>query len=386
MAVRRFSQGPPPLITQDRQPGEFTAEENARAYQLFRALDQDCSGKISTREFKHFLAGHRTTFKVEFSTSDVGIVFGQNRYGEVVVVEIEKRSPAAAQDGLLLGLELVAVNSYEVRTGAENALQHVQAEMHRSLGKPTTFTFLDPLMVIREYTRTVDIQTDRNVFTLSLTPAAVNDYGRFVGEVNELFKSVEPVSHIRLEMHQQHSVTFAFYSINGEPFRLLWGTGPTHGESVRYNLGFSAQDTPMQGRHEGAPASIDINLELTDGQLDFLIAELFRLPNGDMREELEFDEFRDLYIKYFDLSESIQSLKEWAQWKFKFAALEDELKRQKLEQRLRKERMLKRREKNAVIYRAQKEVRMQKMFGTFDSVPFVPLANEHQRSDCGLTR
>jgi hypothetical protein len=315
----------------------------------------------------------------------VGIVFGQNRYGEVVVVDIEKRSPAAAQDGLMLGLQLVAINSYEVQTGAQNLLQQLQVEMQRSLGKPTTFTFLDPLMVIREYTRTVDIQTNKNVFTLSLTPAAVNDYARFVDEVNELFTAVEPVSHIRLEMHQQHSVTFAFYSMNGEPFRLLWGTGPTHGESVRYNLGFSAQDTPMQSRHEGAPASIDINLELTDGQLDILIAELFRLPNGDMREELEFDEFRDLYVKYFDLSESIQSLKEWAQWKFKFAALEDEVRRQKLEQRLRRERMVKRREKNAAIYRAQKEFRMQKMFGTDDLFLLLQMCG-CQRFNCGVAR
>ena len=86
---------------------------------------------------------------------------------------------------------------------------------------------------------------------------------------------------------------------------------------AKFALGFADEDTDFDYKHRGQPMIYDLELGVKYEEAEIVFTELFEKFDEDKSGEFEYEEFRDFYIRFLDTEESIQLLRDYAQYKFR---------------------------------------------------------------------
>jgi len=295
----------------------YTPEENYRAYKLFSIMDVDNGGSISLRELKRCVMGDISdTLAISFDHPDCGIVWGYDEDNCIIVEKVEENSPASLINFIVPRLRLVKFNGRDVPPNDKSFLQSIYKELFRLIDEPIMLEFKEPVLIFNKFSHSIDIEVGGRQFSVLLPIGAVYNPTVFEKKAKEAFLKVHPSFqfldiHINIEKRQVTIQSDKF------PFRLLFQTGATSHISSRYAIGFAAEDTALHHKHKGTAMLINLNLNIKEEHLDYLITELFTTFDRDGSGEFEFEEFRDFYIKYLDTEEAMDLLRRYAAYKFR---------------------------------------------------------------------
>eukprot|EP00981_Chlorochromonas_danica_P014681 scaffold8581_cov181-Ochromonas_danica.AAC.3 len=301
-------------------------------------MDVDGGGTVSLRELNRVLMGEVIRFvSADFDHPDTGLVFGLDEENCVVIVTIEERSAASAVPFLIERMRLHAINEKLIKPHNKKSLTFLYEELLRINDDALTLSFDEPILIINKFCCALDIEVDDDVYSITLPTGAVYSPEIFTGKIHEAFRQVNPLlNEIKVEFNiHRRQITFRSETLT---FRLLFSTGPNCRRSCRYSFGFSAEDTTYQHVHVGQPMLMNLNLGITQGQMEVLMAELFAQYDRDGSGEFEFEEFRDFYIRYLDSEESIERLRKYAKHRFRDVEREKFVLRQQHERKLKAER------------------------------------------------
>ena len=316
-------------------------------------MDVDRSGLVSLRELQRVLCGDTfRTLDAEFDHPDVGIAWSLDSDNCVCISQIEKYSPAAANRNLINGLRLYSINDVKLKMFQKKSLEKLQHEMIKIHDDPVTLKFVEPLYIITKMTCSLDVQVYGKTYTAWLPIGAVcnvtvmeqNIYGA-------LCLAHRDFKHIEVKINRK-TLAVSFFCAHF-PFCLQFGTGENFQSSCRYAIGFSAFDTPVKKRHTGHDMTINLNLGLSSAEMDILMSELFSIFDADGSGEFQYEEFRDFHTKLLADDECVETLRNYA--KYRFADLKLKAKQQELFDQ-RRAKMKKRfllREKNKEIHAKQ---------------------------------
>lgn len=295
----------------------YTPEENYRAYKLFSIMDVDNGGSISLRELKRCVMGDISdTLVINFDHPDCGIVWGYDEDNCIIVEKVEENSPASLINFIVPRLRLVKFNDHKVPPNDKSFLKTLYRELFRLIDEPIVLEFKEPVLILNKFSHSIDIEVGGRQFSMLLPIGAVYNTNVFEAKAKEVFLKVHP-SFQFLDMNidtKKRQVTFVSAKF---PFRLLFQTGPSSHISCRYAIGFAAEDTASHHKHRGTAMLIDLDLNIKEEHLDYLITELFTTFDKDGSGEFEFEEFRDFYIKYLDTEEAMDLLRRYAAYKFR---------------------------------------------------------------------
>lgn len=301
-------------------------------------MDVDGGGTVSLRELNRVLMGEVIRYvSADFDHPDTGLVFGLDEENCVIIVTIEERSAAAAVPFLIERMRLHAINEKLIKPHNKKSLTFLYEELLRINDEALTLSFDEPLMIINKFCCALDIEVDDDVYSITLPTGAVYSPEVFASKIQEAFRQVNPLlNEIKVEFNiHRRQITFRSETVT---FRLLFSTGPNCRRSCRYSFGFSAEDTAYQHVHVGQPMLMNLNLGITQGQMEVLMAELFAQFDKDGSGEFEFEEFRDFYIRYLDSEESIERMRKYAKHRFRDVEREKFVLRQQHERKLKAER------------------------------------------------
>lgn len=295
----------------------YTPEENFRAYKLFSIMDVDNGGSISLRELKRCVMGDISdTLAITFDHPDCGIVWGYDEDNCIVIDKVEDNSPASFIHFIVPRLRLVKFNGKEVPPNDKSFVQYIYRELFRLIDEPITLEFKEPVLIFNKISRSIDVEVGGRQFSILLPVGAVYNLEVFEKKAKEAFVKAHP-SFQHLDIHINRSKRQVTFHSDKFPFRLLFRTGETSHISARYAIGFAAEDTRLHHKHKGTAMLIDLNLNIKEEHLDYLITELFSTFDRDGSGEFEFEEFRDFYIKYLDTEEAMDLLRRYAAYKFR---------------------------------------------------------------------
>lgn len=314
------------LIQSDPFLTNYSAEENYRAYKLFAIMDTNAGGSITLREIKRVLTGDTdTTLTARFDHPDTGILWMLDGDNCVAIDRCEQFSPASYNPFLIHGLRIVSINDLPIPQRDPNAFTILYNEILRLHDEPCVFEFIEPPIIISQFSCMLDIEVGGNEYSVELP----------IGAHYNLENFVEYASNALIKCHS--SFRFLKFSIDIEcrqvsfssdkfPFRLLFASGTNNPRSCRYALGFANEDTPILQRHDGQKMLIDLNLGISREMLDILLNELFVSFDRDGSGEFEFEEFRNFYVYFLDKPESLTKLRAYAQYRFRDIEKENEAK------------------------------------------------------------
>jgi hypothetical protein len=270
-----------------------TKEENYRAYKVFSMMDIDGGGSISLREMNRVMMGDAQRFvSSSFSHPDTGIIFGLDEESCVIISSVEAESMASRYPFLIPRMRLHRINEeFYVPQFNSRSLPAVLQELLRLHDEPVTLEFMEPIVVINRFSCMLDLEVQRQVFSVELPVGAFYNHHIFVEKICNAMNQTSPILHfIEIKfIPNRRQVIFCSGVVD---FRLLFATGPNFRKSCRYALGFSAEDFPYAAEHQGQPMLMDLRLGLDQEQMDILMDELFRLYDADGSGEFEFEEWR----------------------------------------------------------------------------------------------
>jgi hypothetical protein len=333
----------------------YTKDENYRAYKLFSMMDIDGGGSISLRELSRVLMGEVVRFvSCSFEHPDSGILFGLDEESCVIISEIESDSVALRFPFLITRMRLFRINDFKIRQNDAKYLQKVYQELVKLGDDPVEMDFIEPLIVVNKFSCVLDIEVDKEIYSVTLPVGAFYNHKIFVDKIGKLMDETSPILNaIDIEfIEKKRQIVF---SSKAYKFRLLFGTGPNFRRSCRYALGFSAEDLSYSYCHEGQPLLMDLHLGLSPEKMEILMVELFAQYDRDGSGEFEFEEFRDFYIKYLDNEESLQRLKAYATHRFRDIERERFVAAQQLERMNKHQRKEYLKMKEADVRREQRE-------------------------------
>lgn len=252
-----------------------TAEENYRAYKLFSMMDVDNGGSISLRELNRVLMGDAERFLTcDFEHPDTGIVWGLDEDNCVVITSIEQHSHAIKFPFLVKKMKLYKIDDAKVPQYNPGALEFVYQELLRHHDEPVSLVFLEPVIIINQFSCMLDVEVEGRVLSIALPVGAVYNLDYFTANISKFLTQAHPLLRF-VEVNFIKRKRQIFFKCNKFKFRFLFATGPFYRSSCRYALGFSAEDTPLDHYHQGQPMLIDLNLNLSQENLEILMVELF---------------------------------------------------------------------------------------------------------------
>ena len=138
-------------------------------------------------------------------------------------------------------------------------------------------------------------------------------------------------------------------------FSFPFKSGPNCSRSCKYILGFIDGDMPALNYHVGQPMQMNLDIGLSKDQLEILMDELF-VKFGNGSGEFQFEEFRDFYVAYLDTEESLERLRNYAQYRFRNIELQRLLEEERVETEKRIAKRKETKEKNKKFVAAQREI------------------------------
>jgi Ca2+-binding EF-hand superfamily protein len=295
----------------------YTDEENYRAYKLFSIMDLQFSGTITMRELYRVLKGDTyRTIKVIFDHADCGIDWKLDEEGCCAVLCVHEDSPLGKDSLIVPGMRLAAIDGSPIPQKDARSLDVLHEKLIKAYDQSIELEFIEPLLYISEFGYYMDIKANGVQYSVKLPIGAVYDLKTFERHVMKAFAETDDVLSnvlfaIEPKTRQIH--------IGCEHFKikLLFKTGPNAKMGCSYALGFPKEDTKSSTLHMGQPLLIDLNLGITDDELDILMTDLFAKFDRDGSGEFEFEEFRAFYIKFLDSEEARLNLREYAQYEFR---------------------------------------------------------------------
>ena len=296
----------------------FTEEENYRAYKLFSIIDANSGGCVTLRELKRCLMGDTfRTFSKKFDHPDTGIIFGLDEDDCVVVQAIEPGSPAALDPYMQTGLQLWEVNGANIAPHNHASLQKAQEELISLYDDPVHFEFVEPVLIITKFSNKLDIEfPDGTLYEVELPVGAVNNLQILESKIKLAMRHCDPflkTIHMSFDGKRRQ----AYFHSHHDEFRILFHSGPNRIASCKFALGFADEDTKLDFKHRGQPMIFDLELGVKYEEAEIVFTELFEKFDEDKSGEFEYEEFRDFYIRFLDTEESIQLLRDYAQYKFR---------------------------------------------------------------------
>jgi len=305
------------LIQSDPFLTNYSAEENYRAYKLFSIMDTNAGGSITLREIKRVLTGDTdTTLTARFDHPDTGILWMLDSDSCVAIDRCEQFSPASGNPFLIHGLRIVGINELPIPQGDPNAFTILYNEILRLHDEPCVLEFVEPPIIISQFSCMLDIEVGGNEYSVELPIGAHYNLENFVEYATKaLLKCHSSFRWLKFSIDVEcRQVSF---SSDKFPFRLLFSSGTNNPRSCRYALGFANEDTPILQRHDGQKMLIDLNLGISREMLEVLLNELFVSFDRDGSGEFEFEEFRNFYVYFLDKPESLTKLRAYAQYRFR---------------------------------------------------------------------
>lgn len=317
-----------PISLDKVKKSKYTQDENYRAFKLFSIMDVDHNGNISLRELKRILMGEtERTFTETFEHVDTGIIFGIDVQGYIIIESIEENSPASLRQSLIHALRVKEINNKTIERDCSLNELVDYFKYFQLQNEIIEIKFIEPLLILTSYSHFLDIEIENyQVFSIELPIGAVYDLKLFIAIIKVYL----------IDIDERHGTDIfknfrigcipnklqVFFKSKTHRFRFLFATGPNYHRSCRFAIGFSAEDYSFSNYFEGLPLEMDLGLGLSMEQLDVLTSELFQHFDKDLSGELDFEEFRDFYVTYLDTQESLESLKIYAQYRFRDLELE----------------------------------------------------------------
>ena len=252
-----------------------TADENYRAYKLFSMMDVDNGGSISLRELNRVLMGDAIRFLTcDFDHPDSGIVWGLDEENCTVISSIEQHSQAVKYPFLVKKMKLYKIDDVLIPQNTSSSLEFVYQELLRHHDEPVQLVFLEPIIIINQFSCMLDIEVEGKCLSIALPVGAVYNLDTFTANISRFLTQAHPILKY-IEVNFIKRKRQIFFKCNKFTFRFLFATGPYYRSSCRYALGFSAEDTELGHYHQGQPMLIDLNLNLSQENLEILMVELF---------------------------------------------------------------------------------------------------------------
>jgi hypothetical protein len=253
---------------------------------------------------------------INFDHPDTGIIWGLDSEHCVIIDTIEVGSPASQIQQLIHGLRLVRLNEHHIEAKNNSSLSKLLHFIVSLPKNPIEYEFLEPILVITSFGNIIDVQIDHQIYSIELPIGAVYDLILFQKVVQAIIERTHPkLVGFEINIHEtkrQISFTSSIYS-----FKLLFGSGPNYHRSCRFALGFQAIDYPISNQVIGQIMGISLNLGLDEKQLTELTKELFKQFDKDESGQLDFEEFRDFYVRFFNNEESIETLTAYAKFRYR---------------------------------------------------------------------
>ena len=295
----------------------FTDEENYRAYKLFSVIDTNNAGTITLRELKRCLMGDTfRTFPKDFDHPDTGIIFGLDEDDCVVISGIEPSSPASLDPFLNLGLHLWSINGVLIPPHRKESLILTNKQLVSLFDDAVRFEFVEPILIVTKFSNMLDLQFDNQIYSVELPVGAVNNLEIFESKIKlAMRKKDKKLKQVHMNFDGKRRQ--AYFRSHHEEFNILFQTGPNRQRSCKFSLGFTNEDTGFGFTHRGQAMVFNLELGVKKEEAEIVFTELFEKFDEDKSGEFEFEEFRDFYIRFLDTEESIQHLRDYAQYKFR---------------------------------------------------------------------
>eukprot|EP00605_Chrysophyceae_sp_TOSAG23-4_P000956 GSChrysophyteH1.ASY1.ANO1.1056.1 assembled CDS len=305
------------LDLSDKADVHYSEEENYRAYKLFNIIDTSGGGSITLRELKRCLMGDTfRTFSKKFDHPDTGFILGIDEDDCVVIKDIERGSPAAQDPFLSTGLQIWSINGQNIKPNDPNSIHDAYRIILSIFDGDITFEFVEPVIIITKFSYILDLQMGDEAHSIELPVGAVYNLEVFESKIRlAMRKSGKGLKHLHLSFDGKKRQ--CYIRSHSEQIRLLFQSGPNYQRSCKYALGFSSEDRDWDTSHRGQPMVFDLALGVKQHEAEIVLTELFEKFDADGSGEFEFEEFRDFYIRFLDTEESIQLLRDYAQYKFR---------------------------------------------------------------------
>jgi hypothetical protein len=214
-------------------------------------MDIDNSGSVSLRELNRVLMGDVEQFiSCEFSHPDTGILWEMDDENCVTIASIENNSPASKFPFLIPKMKLAKINNTIIPQNNEKSLQQVYTELLKLRNGSATLEFLEPALIINKFCCWIDIEVDKNIFSVELPIGAIYNLDVFKEQTKKCFEKTHDIlKYIDIDIvlrKKQMEFKSSYF-----PFRLLFGTGPNCKLSCRYIIGFNSEDTVKSKYHTG---------------------------------------------------------------------------------------------------------------------------------------
>lgn len=256
----------------------------------------------------------------------------------LIIESIEPKSPASAVPEIIHGLRVIRVNDYYFMPNDKNALQDLLQYLLQLHDEKLEIEILEPTLILTLFSHVLDIQVDSSIFSVELPVGALYNL--------EIFKSIVQTYLIRAHPAFEFMTVGVikkrrqiFFQCENFQFRLLFASGPNYHRSCRFALGFSAEDYDFSHYHSGQTMAIDLELGLSQKQLEVLTKEIFDRFDRYQIGALDYEEFRDFYVRFLDNEVCIELLRTYARYRFRNLELEawwydvNEKKRERVERK-----------------------------------------------------
>jgi len=295
----------------------YTEEENYRAYKLFNIIDTSGAGSITLRELKRCLMGDTfRTFPKRFAHPDTGFVLGVDEDDCVVIKSIEPGSPASLDAFLSVGLQIWKINGHQIPPNDPLSVKLAYRILMGLHDEPVEFDIVEPILIINKFSNILDILVEDQMYSVTLPVGAVYNLEIFESKMRlALRKCSKDLKHIHVSFDGKRRQ--AYIRSHYTEFKILFQTGPNYQRSCRYALGFASEDSDWALEHRGQPMVFDLALGVAPHEAEIVLTELFEKFDEDKSGEFEYEEFRDFFIRFLDTEESIQLLRDYAQYKFR---------------------------------------------------------------------
>ena len=300
-------------------------EVSSAAFQLFRDMDFDATGRLPAALLRNYLCGDtRKLISLVFDHPDTGIEWREDEGGGLSVLHLERDSPAALRPQLVRGLRL-----HSLQDTAIGSLRELYSLLN-ALCEPSTaslrFDFIVPLLTVSTFNQRLELEIDSELVVVDLPLGAVYDLHALTEAVNEQLAKAIGSRILRLSVDTRNR-QFSFHS-SKTAFKLLFARA----RSCCFLLGFDGRDTEADFIHNGEPMTTDINLGLPVPAVNLLISHLlFALgfPQADSHfndsniydpEEhvfLTFEQFRLIFVNFLCDVESMNRLRAYGSGHFR---------------------------------------------------------------------
>lgn len=154
----------------------------------------------------------------------------------VIISSIEAHSSAVKFPFLVKKMKLHKVDDVIIPQNQASSLQLVYAELLKHHDQPVTFEFIEPIIIINQFSCVLDIEVEKRIISVNLPVGAVYNLDIFTRSISREMALKHPILRfIKVDFHKRKRQIF--FKCDRYEFKFLFATGPSYRNSCRYALG-----------------------------------------------------------------------------------------------------------------------------------------------------